>query len=250
MHRRFIMQILPANVLNNYNISDCINQNPNFEHSHNTMKESAYKPSQKAFITGMSILGVAGSLALLAKGAGYSLKPSKMFKNIKNSYLAKADFEAKEVIAMGAGSCLGGLAAGCIVDKNKANRKAKLRESLMQIGNVSIPILTVHLMSKKIFGKSSKSIQAFAGLGGVGIGVVLANFIMNRLNNLIFNEPIGNGRKIKLTDFSAHLDDFVLAAHYIAPKSKLVHAIGRIVPAALVIPGMEVGHKTAVPQND
>ena len=238
------MQTMPVN----QNIKVCtdfVNQNPPFGHSHRLIRESGYKPSEKSLITGMSILGVAGSLAILAKCAGYSLKPSKIFKNIKNSYLAKVDFEAKEVIAVGAGSCLGGLVAGFMIDKNKDNRKAKLRESLMQIGNVSIPILTVHLMSKKIFGKASDAVRAFAGLGGVAIGVILANLIMNRLNNLIFNEPSGNGRKIKLTDFSAHLDDVVVAAHYIAPKSKFVHAIGRIVPAALIIPGLEVGNKKA-----
>ena len=238
------MQVQPINTYKQYE-SDFVRKYPNFGHSHSAIKESTYTPKEKAIIAGMSILGVLGSLAILAKGAKYSLKPSKMFKDIKNSYLANADFEAKEVIAMGAGSCLGGLAAGFMVDKNKANRRAKLRESLMQIGNVSIPILTVHLMTKNIFGKASEGVRAFAGLGGVAIGVLLANFVMNRLNNLIFKEPVGEGRKIKITDFSAHLDDVVVAAHYIAPQSKIVHAIGRIVPAALVIPGLEVGSKKA-----
>ena len=238
------MQALSVNMNSNI-CADFNNRNLKFGHAHNSMRESGYKPSEKALITGMSMLGVAASIALLAKRAGYSLKPSKIFKNIKNSYLAKVDFEAKEVIAMGAGSCLGGLAAGVMIDKDKDNRKAKLRESLMQIGNVSIPILTVHLMSKTIFGKSSEGVRAFAGLGGVAIGVVLANLIMNKLNNIIFKEKNGEGRGVKLTDFSAHLDDVVVAAHYIAPKSSIVHAIGRIIPAALVIPGMEVGNKKA-----
>ncbi len=236
------MQVLDINVKNSNFVLDFCSKNPKFGHSHGAMKENNYKPSQKAFIAGMSALGVAGSLAILAKKAGYSLKPSKMFKDIKNSYLAKIDFEAKEVIAMGAGSCIGGLAAGCAIDKDKINRRAKLRETLMQIGNVSIPILTVDLMVDKIFKKSSEGVKAFAGLGGVAIGVVLANFIMNKLNNLIFKE--GKSRGVKVTDFSAHLDDVVVAASYIS-KARLVHAIGRIIPAALVIPGLEVGNKTA-----
>lgn len=238
------MQILSANINSKVLTGSC-NQSPSFGHGHDSAKNSGYKPSEKALITGMSVLGVAASLALLARGAGHSLKPSKMIKNIKNSYLATADFEAKEVIALGAGSCLGGLAAGCIIDKDKNNRKAKLRESLMQIGNVSIPILTVHLMTQNIFKKASEGVRAFAGLGGVAIGVVAANLIMNKINNIIFHEKNGEGRGVKVTDFSAHLDDVVVAAHYIAPKSKIVHAIGRIVPAALVIPGIEVGNKKA-----
>ena len=237
------MQVLSLN--QNISNQDFMKRCPNFGHSHSAITNSPYNSKEKAIIAGTSILGVLSSLAILAKGANYSLKPSKMFRNIKNSYLAKVDFEWKEVIAVGAGSCLGGLAGGFIVDKNKQNRKAKLRESLMQIGNISIPIITVHLMTQKLCGKASDGIRALAGLGGVGIGVILANIIMNRVNRLIFNEKEDKSRGIQLTDFSAHLDDVVVAAHYIAPKSKMVHAIGRIVPAALVIPGLEVGNKTS-----
>ena len=238
------MLVLPVNMTNTKCNTDSETRNPCFGHEHSSMKDSPYKPSEKALIAGMSALGVLGSLALLSKGAGYSLKPSKMFKDIKNSYLAKIDFEAKEVVAMGAGSCIGGLAAGYIIDKDKANRRAKLRESLMQIGNVSIPIITVDLLVDKIFKKQTKMARAFIGLVGVGIGVVLGNIIMNKINNLIFDEGKDTSRKIKITDFSAHLDDVVVAASYIS-KSNLVHAIGRIIPAALVIPGLEVGNKTA-----
>jgi len=235
------MQISVLNQTNNLS-----NTYPNFGHSHSAIKNSHYNPKEKAVIAGTSILGVLGALAVLAKGAKYSLNPAKMFKNIKNSYVFKADYEKKEIITLGAGSCLGGLAGGFIVDKNKQNRKAKVRESLMQIGNVSIPILTVDLMVNKIFKNKSEGMKALAGLGGVGIGVFLANIIMNGLNRIIFKEKDNkSSRGIQLTDFSAHLDDVVAAAHYIAPKSKFVHAIGRIIPAVLVIPGLEVGNKTA-----
>lgn len=242
------MQVLSANI-NNFTQSDLVKQNPAFGHSHNTMKESEYKPSQKALIAGTSVLGVLASLALLAKGEGYSLKPSKMFKNIKNSYLIKKDFEAKEVISMGVGSCLGGIIGGCAVDKDNENRKAKLRESIMQIGNVSIPILTVYLLVEKLFKGSSKGIRAFVGLGGVFIGVAIANFLMNRLNNLLFNEKSGEGRKMKFSDFAEHPDDVIVAANYIA-KGNFVHKLGRIIPIALLIPGWEVGNKKAASNND
>jgi len=237
------MLVSPVN-LNKINNNNCLNKTEAaFGHGINS-KESPYSAKQKAIITATSTLGVLASIALLAKHAGYSLKPSKMFKNIKKSYLATADFEAKEVIAMGAGSCLGGLAGGYIVDKNKDNRRAKRRETIMQMGNVSIPILTVALLIDKIFKNKSKGFKAIAGLAGVGIGVALSNIIMNKLNNYIFDEGKNDGRKMKVTDFSAHLDDVVVAAHYIS-KADWVHAIGRLVPAALVIPGLEIGHKTA-----
>ena len=230
-----------------YNInsnSDFNQQNPTFEHSHDSIRESGYKPSEKALIAGMTVLGVLASLAILAKGEGHSLKPSKMFKDFKNSYLMKKDFEAKEVISMGVGSCLGGIIGGCMVDKNKENRKAKLRESIMQIGNVSIPILTVYLLVEKLFKNASKGVQAFVGLGGVFIGVTIANFLMNRLNNLLFKEKSGEGRKMKFSDFAEHPDDVIVAANYIA-KGNFVHKLGRIIPIALLIPGWEVGNKKA-----
>ncbi len=240
---RFVMQI--TQIYNNISPErDFSLRNPQFEHSHNLVKGNEYKPSEKALVAGTTTLGVLASLALLAKSAKYSLKPSKMFKDIKNSYLAQVDFEAKEVIAMGAGSCLGGLAGGFMIDKDKDNRKAKLRESIMQIGNVSIPILTVHLLVTKVFKNASKGVQAFAGLGGVFIGVAIANFVMNRFNNLLFNEKQGEGRKMKISDFAEHPDDVIVAANYIA-KGNFVHAFGRIIPFALLIPGLETGNKKA-----
>lgn len=238
------MQVSPVKLYNINSASDLNNQNPNFEHSHESMRESSYKPSEKALIAGMSVLGVLASIALLAKGEGYSLKPSKMFKDFKNSYIMKKDFEAKEVISMGAGSCLGGIIGGCMIDKNKENRKAKLRESVMQIGNVSIPILTVYLLVEKLFKSAPKGIKAFVGLGGVFIGVTIANFLMNRLNNLLFHEKNGEGRKMKFSDFAEHPDDVIVAANYIA-KGNFVHKLGRIIPIALLIPGWEVGNKKA-----
>lgn len=237
------MQVLPINNNNIFVSQDFQKENPSFGHLHST-SENGYKPSEKAVVATTTVLGVLASLALLAKGEKYSLKPSKMFKDIKNSYLAKKDFEAKEVIAMGAGSCLGGIAGGCIIDKDKNNRKAKLRESVMQIGNVSIPILTVYLFVEKIFKNASKGVKAFVGLGGVFAGVAIANFIMNRLNNILFNEKSGEGRKMKISDFAEHPDDVIVAANYIA-KGNFVHTLGRVIPFALLIPGWEVGNKKA-----
>ena len=194
----------------------------------------------KLIVAGTTIAGTSIAAALMAKHAGYSLKPSKMFKNIKNSYLSKVDFEAPQVIALGAGSCLGGLTGGYLTDKDPINRKAKRREAVMQFGNISIPILTVaaaHTLTKK-YGKIK---SAVASLGGVFVGVYLANYLMNKLGNAIFHNK-NEARKVKATDFSAHLDDFVLAATYIS-KADFVHKIGRLVPIALMVPGYEIGIK-------
>lgn len=214
-------------------------QEPKFGHSHN-FKDNSYSTKQKAIVAATTALGVAASSAILAKKAGYSLNPSKMFKNIKNSYLAKVEFHDKEVISLGAGSCLGGLAGGYIVDKNPHNRRSKNREAVMQIGNISIPIITVEQFAKfgEKFGKVQKGIAAVAG---IFVGVYLANFLMNKFSNFVFQNK-SDERDVKATDFSAHLDDMVVAASCIS-DNKYVQGIARVIPFALMIPGFEVGTK-------
>ncbi len=224
------MQIVPVNYSK---------QNSTFGHHHH-YSDSDYSKGQKAIVAATTVLGVAASSAILAKKAGYSLNPAKMFKNIKNSYLAKVEFHDKEVITLGAGSCLGGLAGGYMVDKNPNNRRSKNREAVMQIGNISIPIITVEQFAKfgEKFGKIQKGIAAVTG---IFVGVYLANFLMNKFSNLVFQNK-NDERDVKATDFSAHLDDMVVAASCIS-DNKYVQGIARIIPLALCIPGFEVGTK-------
>ena len=109
----------------------------------------------------------------------------KQLKNIKKSFLANVKFHDKEVITIGAGSCIGGLAGGYMVDKNPENRKAKRRETVMQLGNISIPIITVETFAK--FGKKfGKLAQAASAIAGIFTGVYVANILMNKLGNLLF----------------------------------------------------------------
>ena len=150
---------------------------------------------------------------------------------------------------MGIGTCLGGLAGGYIVDKNPENRKAKRREAVMQIGNISIPILTVDLADKlcnkmnvaKKTGKG-KTIRAIASLTAIGVGIYLANFVMNKVSNIVFKET-ANERGVKGTDLFPHIDDVLASAQYIDEKSNIAHKIARIVPFALMVAGNEVGNK-------
>ena len=217
----------------------------NFRHASDG-HECSYSTKEKLIVAATSVLGVGVAMAGLARHAGYSLKPSRMFKGIKNSYFARATFKATQVITIGAGTCLGGLFGGYAIDKDPANRKAKTREAVMQMGNISIPILTVAGIGEWT-EKFGKKIHTFASLGAVFLGVFLANVLMNKLGDMLFNNR-QQTRGVKATDFSAHLDDFVLAASYIS-NAKWVHSLGRLVPAALVIPGYEIGKKEACKHN-
>ena len=215
---------------------------PKINFGHGEKPNTPYPLRDRAIVAATTVLGVAASSAVLAKGAGYSLNPAKMFKNISKSYLAKVDFHAKQIIGIGIGSCLGGLAGGYIVDKDESNRKAKRRETVMQIGNISIPILTVDFLANwgKKFGRVA---QAVFAISGIFLGVTIANLLMNQLGNFIFLNK-NDARKVKPSDYSAHLDDMVAAASYIS-SAPLVKKIARLVPVALMVAGNEVGNKKA-----
>ena len=70
-----------------------------------------------------------------------------MNTKIKDTYLYKVNYEEPEILAMGAGSILGGLIGGTLIDKRSSNSKAefksKVGEAIIQMGNISVPILSV-----------------------------------------------------------------------------------------------------------
>lgn len=225
-------------------------QKPSFGHD-NPWSDSPYNRNEQAVVAATTALGVLGSMALLAKHDGYSLSPKKIFSNYKRSWLYKVEFDEKPVITLGAGSCLGGLVGGCMIDKDKENRKAKLREALLQIANISVPIIFVVYaakMGKKVGQKLEKGTKetfrtkipkALGGIAGLFAGVFSANIIANKINEKVFHR--GKGRPVQASDFSAHLDDFCVAAQQIHDGA-FVHWISRLVPAALMIAGNEVGN--------
>jgi len=208
------------------------NKKFSFEVSHqaknnNTYSDSEYNSKEKLLIAGMSALGVATSIALLAKCKKTSFL----------SYFKNAKFEEAQIISMGAGSCLGGFIGGSIVDKNPENRKLKKREAVMQIGNVSIPVVTVGAFSRiaKKFGKIPQAIGAVAGLF---TGVFLSNVLMNSLSDAIFKT--NKRRPVKLSDFSAHIDDMLMAASFVS-EAPLIQKLARVIPFALIVAGYETG---------
>ncbi len=233
-----------------------IKQNISFGHN-NPWSDSPYDNKKKAIVAGTTALGVFTGMACHAKYKGFSLNPKRMFRNINKSYWKKIDFDDGPVITIGAGSCLGGLAGGYLIDKDRENRKAKKREALLQITNISLPILTtVHLgkLGEKIGNKYwdknrpeklqtyrtklPKGVFALSGLFG---GVFLANIVANKINEFIFHQ--GKGRPVQASDFSAHLDDFCVTARQVS-KSKITDYVQKLVPFALMVAGNEIGNTT------
>ena len=219
---------------------------PAFKHGGESFWKSDYTTKQKIVVATTTALGVTGSLLALSKFRGNSIKPKAFFKYLKNMPI-----KFTEVITMGIGTCLGGLAGGYLIDKNTTNRKAKRREAIMQMGNIAIPIGTVKLADVALnalkIGKQSlkdKSIRAFSSLGAIVAGIYLANYVMNKVSNKIFKEN-NNERGVKGTDLFPHIDDVIASGEYIIPNSKFIRGISRVVPFALMVPGNEIGNKKA-----
>ena len=236
-----------------------------FGNNHSYIKFEQKEPKElssgRKFVVGAcTAAGVVTSLAILSKNSGYSF--SKMFKTpIKDTYLMKQDYHAKEIIPIATGSVLGGFVGGMLVDK-KENWNAKFREGVVQLlGNISIPIMCVELFS--IAGKAISSKfkmpqingaakwvtpvnnllnglpQVVASLGGLAVGIPLGNKTANLLNEKVFNKK--DNREIIIEDFSAHLDDLCVAASYISEDNWITKGVGRIVPIALMVAGNSVG---------
>lgn len=237
-------------------INNIYSKNINFGHG-GSWNDSNYNKAEKHLIATTTALGVLGSLAYLSKSKGYSLNPKKMFKNIKNSYLVKAPYnDEKDIITIGAGSCLGGLIGGYVVDKNKQNRKAKLQETLLQIANISLPaFFTVRFakagenLGKKFLEKNpykktyrTTIAKSSAAMAGLMLGVYFSNIVANKVNEIIFKQ--GKGRPVKLSDFSAHVDDMCLAARQFG-EHPLINLISMTIPFALMTAGNEIGNKQA-----
>lgn len=217
--------------------------------------DSPYSKKEQVVVGLTTAAGVLTSMAILAKHEGYSLAPKKIFGNFKKSWFKNTEFcDEKPVITIGAGSCIGGLAGGYIIDKDKENRKAKLRETLLQIVNISLPIIfTVNaaklgkMIGKKYLEKGVKETlrtnvsKAVGGIAGLFAGVFSANVIANKINEKLFHQ--GKGRPVQASDFSAHLDDFVVAAKQIN-ENKFTDFLSRLIPFALMIAGNEVGNTT------
>lgn len=208
-------------------------------------------------------LGVATSLAVLAKcdkTKKYSLSLNKILSTpIKDTYVGSAQYESKEVISMGIGSCLGGLIGGALFDKRNEDLTPKIQEGVVQITNVSLPIMFVEGLSK-LGEKVTDSMANWASKGSIGrkilaespkvagsvIGLVSGMYLGNRLshqiNKHVFNKK-EDDRPVKLKDFSAHIDDICLAATFVAQGNPLTKAVSRIIPLALCVAGNETGNK-------
>lgn len=231
---------------------------------------------EKIGTAAMAALGVATSVAMIAKHQKFSLSPSRIAKTpIKDWAIFKiADennpkmkvlkFEAPQILLMGLGSVLGGLTGGAIFDK-KENFGAKCSEAVNQLlGDVSIPLgfvavptilykkfeklaktETLHIklqkVSKFITGNKFLRVLCPTVISGTSLatGIIAGNKVSNAINEKVHG--IKADRGIKITDFAPHIDDVCLAITLMAENSPIGSIISKFVPIALTVAGIETG---------
>lgn len=220
-------------------------QEPHKQHKQNKRKIAA------ASIAG-SAVGIAGAVAgvyMLAKKGN----PSLALKNLT--------YEEKDVLIVGAGSVLGGLAGGLIADDNKNNKKAKLREASQQFfGNMACPIGLLALGNKILdktnfslpkLSETSKYARPVNGvlsvlpriavtIGALIGGMELGNKIMNSVNDKVFKEKVKH--HVHKEDYLVHADDLCLAANMLLKDAKSISAVtSKILPATFIVAGSKTG---------
>lgn len=211
----------------------------------------------------VAIASVAGSaLGIAASVAGVYAMAKKGNPSLSLKNLA---YNEKDVLLIGTGSVLGGLAGGLIADKNKENVTPKLREASQQlIGNTIIPVSLLALGNKildktkfslpkinstskianvanKTLGVLPKVVVTFTALFG---GMQLGNKIMNAINNKIFKEDVKHD--VHAEDYLVHADDVCMATNMLLKDVPTISSVtSKVLPATFIVSGAKTGMQEA-----
>lgn len=220
---------------------------------------SAKKKPNKKVIAGATIgsaLGIAGAVA----GVYHMAKkgdPKLLLRNLA--------YEEKDVLLVGAGSVLGGLAGGLLTDKDKENNVPKIREALEQlVGCIALPVGFVAAGNKLLdkFNvklpqlKSTGALADFANnalkhlpkvavtVGSIVAGMHIGHEFMTKVNNKIFKEE--DNHKIEAKDFLVHTDDLCVASSLIFKDTEKISKVtNKILPLSFILSGIKTGTRQA-----
>ena len=238
-----------TNLITQYTAPPIVEQNTAFKKADN-------KKVKIGSIAGAAIgiaAAVGGVYALAKKG-----NPSTTFMNLK--------YENKDILMIGAGSVLGGLAGGLITDSDKRNVNPKLREASQQFfGNMVCPITILTLGDKALDALKinipdvMKTGTKFAKFVNNGVkylpkaamticalvsGMEIGNAIMNKINNKIFKEEVKHD--VHAEDYLVHADDICLTADRLLTDSPTVSKItSKLLPLSFILSGSKTGMQQA-----
>lgn len=193
-----------------------------------------------------SVAGVAGAVALIARGRGFKIQNALNNTKVIVDTFKKIELNEKDVMKIAGSSILGGFLGGAITDSK--NTKAKAKEGVVQlVGNYIVPSLFVGagiklnkvLNNKYKFPPITKPIQFAFGFASLIIGVLAGNKISKEINSKIFNE--GDYRKLTWKDWAVQFDNVCLVTSMSTSGTTLAKMASRVIPIAHLIPGYLVG---------
>lgn len=226
-----------------------------------SVKEENIQPEKKQenskkfnlAVLATTIAGTLIPILIIRKKQGLNLKKvdliGKDFKTKAKTVLKSFDikYEMPEMLMTAFGSVAGGLAGGILSDKNKnkESKRSKIKESVFQVLNVSIPIVIGDQIVKFTEKRKWKSpwIQLATAIIAVGAGMPTAAKISNTINNKVIDREHPDNRKLRIKDAFVHVDDFVgvLVLSKIPLADKL--HVERILPFLYGMCGYEAGSK-------
>lgn len=264
----------------NLNFCNSKNGHDNTTNEHRPIVKDDNKRSYvKLGVLATTLLGAGTALAVISKKQGFSLNFSKI-KNTKmkdwaifklpkdkNDTSKVLEFKEKEILSMAAASVSGGLLGGIAFD-DKKHRRSKVKEAVNQmLGDVIVPLAFVagptrlyqsfedlykenkntkygKLKNAAKFVSTNKYLKVILPVvvsgSSLAAGIIAGNKVSNYINEKLHKEKVE--RKIKATDFAPHVDDVCLAVTLMAEKSPLSSFISKLVPFALLVPGLETGN--------
>lgn len=202
--------------------------------------EAPHKRTSPLAVLG-AIVGAFAPVLFFAKKQGKPLKLNSL-KNIGN--VLNIDYKLKEIIIVGAGGVIGGLAGG-LLDKKEKHKLEKIEEGAFQMMNVTFPALLVSgsmkLCEKVKFLNNAPS-KIIASIASILIGANAAVALSNKTDNIFFDKYNHDpDRKLKPKDFVIHVDDFIgtliLAKFPLADKLHM----NKILPFVYAWSGYHVG---------
>jgi len=89
--------------------------------------------------------------------------------------------------------------------------------------------------------------EVLVSIGSLVTGILLGNKVGNTINEKAFH--VKDNRKIRLDDMAPHIDDSCLVLSIVAANSPIGAVVSKLVPMALMVPGISVATTQEKPER-
>lgn len=135
-----------------------------------------------------------------------TLLPMLYFAKRQKAKIYNLNFGLKEMITVGAGSIMGGVAGGIASDRSK-NHRSKINEGIFQFFNATVPPL-VYAGLSKIQEKTKFAKNKAISIANTLVGLTGGMFLAAKVSNLVIDphDKIPD-RKLTMKDAVVNIDD-------------------------------------------